>query len=115
MTIEASQANATAPEQTAAENGDIPIDTIVKGGIAPEDATATADAVATIAADPTLAAAITAAAGGATPALPGDPTATALVEASPTAEATSEPQHGAPRQTRPVSTQNLTPRQRTQR
>ena len=55
MTIEASQANATAPEQAAAENGDIPIDTIVKGGIAPEDATATADAVATIAADPTLA------------------------------------------------------------
>ncbi|HRO91975.1 MAG TPA: hypothetical protein PLC06_15860, partial [Promineifilum sp.] len=65
MTIEAAQVNAAAPEQAIAESDIAPTDIAVKGGISPEDATATADALATIAADPTLVAAVTAAAGGA--------------------------------------------------
>jgi len=47
------------------------------GGMPPEDATATAVALATSAVDPTLVAAMTQAAGGATPAPPSVPTATA--------------------------------------
>ena len=114
ITIEAQELAALATQDQASIEGApqeeaTPDDSRLVGGISPEDATATTEALATIAADPTLAAAatvaaeqtiaadptlvaaVTEAAGGATPALPADPTATDEVEASATPEAEASP------------------------
>lgn len=109
MTIESQELAALAAEEQAAVDAVVGEeatgnDSALPGGLSADEATATADrliiiaadptlaAEATIAADPTLVAAITQAAGGATPALPNDSTATAeatVMAADETAEATA--------------------------
>ena len=109
MTIESQELAALAAEEQAAVDAVVGEeatgnDSALPGGLSADEATATADrliiiaadptlaAEATNAADPTLVAAITQAAGGATPALPDDSTATAeatVMAADETAEATA--------------------------